>query len=147
MNLTRYEPWSVFNLLHRDLNEFPARRLSLINGDNEVAADWRPPVDIVEEKDRFALRADLPGVDPDDIAVSMDKGVLTLSGERTRESSDESDGIRRYERRSGKFLRRFSLPESADADAISEKSANGILEISIPKQPEVQARRISVDAA
>ena len=102
---------------------------------------------MVEEKTRFVLRADLPGVDPQAITVSMDKGVLSLSGERAREEADETDGIRRYERRSGKFFRRFTLPESADAEGISAKSANGILQIAIPKQAEVQARRIAVEAA
>ena len=148
MNITRFDPWSVFNLLHQDFNG-RSNRLALADGDDEGAtvADWLPPVDIIEEKNRFVLRADVPGVDPDDISVSMDKGVLTVSGERQRESSDEVDGIRRFERRSGRFLRRFTLPESADADGIGAKSANGILEISIPKQPEVQARRITVEAA
>ncbi|MBT8080060.1 MAG: Hsp20/alpha crystallin family protein [Gammaproteobacteria bacterium] len=149
MNMTRFDPWSVLDLLQRDLNGRSAHRLALANGDADTAtvADWLPPVDVIEEQDRFVLRADLPGVDPEAIAISMDKGVLTVSGERQREASAEVDGIRRYERRSGKFLRRFTLPESADADGIAAKSTNGILEISIPKQPQVQARRITVEAA
>ena len=149
MNITRYEPWSVFNLLQRDLNGYSRRQPGLANDESEAGsvADWQPAVDVVEEKTRFVLRADLPGVDPQAITVSMDKGVLSLSGERAREEADETDGIKRYERRSGKFFRRFTLPESADAEGISAKSANGILQIAIPKQAEVQARRIAVEAA
>ena len=149
MNITRYEPWSVFNLLQRDLNGYSRCQPGPANDEREAGkvADWQPAVDVVEEKARFVLRADLPGVDPQAITISMDKGVLSLSGERTREEADDIDGIKRYERRSGKFFRRFTLPESADAEGISAKSANGILQIAIPKQAEVQARRIAVEAA
>lgn len=89
----------------------------------------------------------MPGVDPTKIDVSMDAGVLSVSGERQSETSDESDGLKRVERISGKFYRRFTLPETADAEGIAAKSSNGILEVTIPKQPEIQARRITVEAA
>lgn len=145
MNITRYEPWSLLNLMQRDFE-----RVTGQNGSGDVStsvADWVPAVDIIEEKDRFVLRADLPGVSADDIDVNMDDGVLSLSGERSLETNSEVDGLRRVERASGKFYRRFHLPDTADADEISAKSANGILEISIPKVPQVQARRITVEAA
>ena len=77
----------------------------------------------------------------------MDADVLSLSGERHSETSDEYEGLKRVERISGKFYRRFTLPETADAEGITAKSNNGILEITIPKQPEVLARRITVEAA
>ena len=96
---------------------------------------------------RFLLRADVPGVAPADIDISMENGVLTVSGERRTEKHEEAEGVRRFERVSGRFYRRFTLPETADADGIVAKSANGILEVSIPKQPEVQPRRITVEAA
>lgn len=146
MNLTRFEPWSVVDLLHRDLDRFSSRRLGQPAKENTVA-DWVPAVDITEEKDRFLLRADVPGVEPADIDVSMDSGVLTVSGERLQQTVNEDDGFRRVERVSGRFLRRFTLPETAHAEGITAKSNNGILEVSIPKLPEVQARRISVEAA
>ena len=145
MNITRYEPWSLLNLMHRDLN-----RIAGQHGTDDVGnsvADWVPAVDIVEEKERFVLKADLPGVGPEDIDVNMEDGVLSLSGERKPEPGSEIDGLRRVERASGRFYRRFSLPETANADDISARSANGILEISIPKAPEIQARRITVEAA
>ena len=104
-------------------------------------------MDIIEEKDRFVLRADVPGVDPADIDLSMDAGVLTVSGERKSEVKTENEGFRRVERVTGRFYRRFNLPETADADGISARSSNGILEVTIPKLPEVQARRITVQAA
>lgn len=146
MNIRRYEPWSIFDLMQRDLVPFTGRRTALADENNTVA-DWVPAVDIVEEKDRFVLKADVPGVDPAEIEVSMDSGVLSVSGERHSETSDESEGLKRVERISGKFYRRFSLPETADAEGIAAKSSNGILEVTIPKQPEIQARRITVEAA
>ncbi|MDJ0939100.1 MAG: Hsp20/alpha crystallin family protein [Woeseiaceae bacterium] len=145
MNLTRFEPWSVVDLLHRDLDRIAGRRFAQENGEQSVA-DWVPAVDIVEENDRFVLHADVPGVDPSDIDVSMDAGVLTVSGERKIENVTENEGYKRVERAHGRFLRRFTLPDTADAENITAKSANGILEVSIPKQPEVKARRITVQS-
>ncbi len=149
MNITRFEPWTIMNLLNRDLDRIVSRQYGIpgANDVSDTAADWVPAVDIHEEKDRFVLRADLPGVSPDDIDVNMENGVLSLAGERNEPSSDEIDGLKRFERVSGKFYRRFNLPETADAEGISARSANGILEISIPKAARVQARRIAVEAA
>jgi len=145
MNIARFEPWSVVDLLHRDLDRIANRRFGQNDTENSVA-DWVPAVDIVEEKDRFVLHADVPGVKPEDIDVSMDNGVLTVSGERRHEGVSEEDGYRRVERAHGRFLRRFTLPDTADAESITAKSSNGILEVSIPKQPTVQSRRITVQS-
>jgi HSP20 family protein len=147
MHVTRFEPWSLMNLMHRDLDQIARRRIELAesNDSDSSVADWTPAVDIVEEKDRFVMRADIPGVNAEDIDINMENGVLSVSGERHLESGDEIDGVRRIERRSGKFYRRFTLPEAANAEEISAQSANGILEVSIPKQPQIQARRITVE--
>jgi len=146
MNIRRYEPWTLFDLMQRDLLPLAGRRTTLRDADNTVA-DWVPAVDIVEEKERFVLRADVPGVAPKDIDVSMDAGVLTVAGKRHAEEVSEEDGMRRAERSSGRFYRRFTLPETADSDSITAKTRNGLLEVVIPKQAEVQARRIAVEAA
>jgi len=146
MNLVRFEPWSIADLVERDLNRIQGRRSGRVDPDTPVA-DWVPAVDIVEENDRFLLRADVPGVDRSDIDVSMEDGILMIAGERHIEKHEESEGVRRSERVSGRFHRRFTLPETADAEGIAARSANGILEVSIPKQPVVQPRRITVEAA
>jgi len=147
MNVTRFEPWSLINLLHQDLDQIGSRRFGVAASDNNGSsvADWVPAVDIVEEKDRYVLRADVPGVKPEDIDVNMESGILSVSGERHDESTEEAEGMRRVERVSGRFYRRFNLPDTADAEEISAKSANGILEVLIPKQAEIQARRITVE--
>ncbi len=149
MNLTRLEPWSLINLLHQDLDQIAGRRFGVAGSDSNGSsvADWVPAVDIVEKKDRYVLRADVPGVKPEDIDVNMENGMLSVSGERHLESAEEDQGARRVERVSGKFYRRFRLPDTADAEEISARSANGILEVVIPKQPEIQARRITVESA
>lgn len=138
MNIARFEPWSYVDLLNRSVAR-PARA--------QADDEWRPAVDILENDARFLLRADVPGVDAGEIDVSMDAGVLTISGVRHTENPDESTDVRRIERAAGRFLRRFTLPEAVNADAITAKCSNGILEVVIPKQPEIQPRRITVDAA
>jgi len=146
MNLVRFDPWSITDFMQRDFDRQVSRRYPHASGEMDVA-DWTPAVDIVEEKGRFVLRADVPGVEPTNIEVSMDDGILSVSGERHAEERSEAEGIERYERVTGRFYRRFTLPESADAEGIKARSNNGILEIEIPKLPEVQARRITVEAA
>jgi HSP20 family protein len=149
MHITRFEPWNLMNLLQRDFEQLAGRRFAVANTDDNgnSVADYVPAVDVVEENDRFILRADLPGVDPNNITISMENGALSLTGERYAEKSENANGLHRIERLSGKFYRRFSLPESADAENITAKSANGILEVAIPKKPILQARRITVEAA
>jgi HSP20 family protein len=146
MNLVRFEPWSIADLMQREFGRLPVSRFVRDNAATSVA-DWAPAVDIIEETDRFVLRADVPGVAVEQIDVSMEDGVLTVSGERSVEQLEDTTGARHFERQSGRFHRRFSLPDSVDAEAIAAKCSNGILEVIIPKLPEVQPRRITVEAA
>lgn len=109
-----------------------------------VTSQWIPRVDIKEEPDRFVLFADIPGVDPGEIEVQMDKGMLTIKGERRIEAAAENANFPRVERRHGAFHRRFALPDSADPEGISAHGEHGVLEIIIPKRPETTPRRIQV---
>ena len=113
---------------------------------NVVTSQWAPRVDIREEDKRFVIFADIPGVDPKDIEVNMDKGILTIKGERSSESVTENGQLTRVERSSGTFYRRFALPDSADAENISASGKHGVLEISIPKKAETTPRRITINA-
>lgn len=110
-------------------------------------SQWAPRVDIREEDKRFVILADVPGVDPAKIDVSMDKSILTIKGERAVDSEENGSKLTRQERVYGTFHRRFSLPESADADGISAHGRYGVLEISIPKKPETTPRRITIQTA
>ena len=145
LNLTRYEPWA----LHREmLNEF--NRLFDRNGSNDestsAVADWAPSVDIEEHADKYVLHADVPGVDPASIEITLENGVLTLSG--AREKTVEQKGVesRRVERITGRFLRRFTLPESVDAEAVKATGKHGVLEIVIPKREAAKPRKITVNS-
>ena len=139
MHKIRYQPWGAFDLLDRLLAGQTAR-----NGGDAVAADWTPAVDIKEEAERFLIHADVPGVDPKDIEISMEDGVLSLSGERKSETREDGEGWSRVERRSGRFLRRFTLPEGTDAEGISAHGSHGVLEIVVPKAAKPAARKIAV---
>lgn len=146
MNITRYQPWSFVDLLNRDFGRGAECLVGAEAVRNRVAK-WLPAVDIIDEESRFLLRADVPGVDLADIDVSMDGNVLTVSGVRHAEKRDADSGVQRVERSTGRFVRRFTLPETADAEHITAKSSNGVLEVVIPKLDEIQARRITVEAA
>ena len=111
---------------------------------NVVTSQWAPRVDIKEENTRFVIFADIPGVDPAEIEIQMDKGILTIKGERKTAGSEENSQFSRVERSHGVFYRRFSLPDSADAASITATGNQGVLEISIPKKPETTPRRIQV---
>jgi HSP20 family protein len=149
MALVRYEPWNLLNQFQTEVNRlFESRLGDLQEGDSSsiVTSGWRPAVDIKEEENRFVILADVPGIDPKDIEVTMEGGVLTLKGERSTQTEEEREGYKRIERARGTFYRRFSLPDSADAEGIKAKGKDGVLEIVIPKHERVQPRRITVQS-
>ncbi|MCZ6717847.1 MAG: Hsp20/alpha crystallin family protein [Gammaproteobacteria bacterium] len=149
MALVRYEPWNLLNQFQKEVNRlFESRLGDLQEGDSSsiVTSGWRPAVDIKEEDNRFVILADVPGIDPKDIEVTMEDGVLTLKGERSTQTEEEREGYKRIERARGTFYRRFSLPDSADAEGIKAKGKDGVLEIAIPKHERVQPRRIAVQS-
>ena len=149
MAIVRYEPWSVVNRLHQSLDQFfnGAFNSSEAPGSttNSTGVTWVPRVDVHEEKERFVVLADVPGVEPKDIDITADNGVLTIRGERRAEKRETENGYERVERVSGTFLRRFRLPEGANTEQITAKQTNGVLEVTIPKTPAAQPRRIAIN--
>lgn len=152
MNLTYpnpTEPWGLLSRLHRDLERMmqPAGLLhgSAGNGNASLVADWAPAVDIREESGQFVLTTDLPGMKPGDIDVALEKGVLTLRGKRELASRDDKDGFRLVERASGAFYRSFTLPDTADAKSVKARFHDGVLTVTIPKQPQAAPRRIAIE--
>ncbi len=137
MTLVPYRKLSLFDEL-ADLfdNRAPVASASVTG--------WTPAVDIHEEKDKYVVKADIPGVEPKDIEITLENNVLTIKGERQSESSSEENGVKRTERFSGSFSRQFSLPNSIDADAIKANGKNGVLSIEIPKAAQAQTKRIAV---
>ncbi len=147
MNVSYYEPWSLLSQMQRALRVPADQTLAGTAPDTTgevVTSDWTPAVDIKEEQDRFVLIADIPGVQPGDIDITMENGILALKGERHQETEEERADFRRMERLRGTFYRSFSMPDTADADRIHAKFKNGVLEVVIPKQEKLQPRKIEV---
>ncbi|MGE0371293.1 MAG: Hsp20/alpha crystallin family protein [Gammaproteobacteria bacterium] len=144
MRIFRYDPWALLEQFRNDINRLSDTEGSG-NGNSYIAtSDWAPAVDIVENNEAYVLLVDVPGVDPEGIDIQMENGALTIKGERATVPA-ERESFKRVERPSGTFHRRFNLPEAADADRIAAKCRNGVLEISIPKQQRIQARKIVVE--
>ncbi len=146
MTLMRYEPFNLLSQFQREVN----RLLDTSRfGDEETGhslADWAPAVDIKEEPSQFVIHADLPGVEVKDIDISLENGGLTLKGQRAIEQKEETESYRRVERVRGTFLRRFSLPDAVDAEKVSAKCRDGVLEVLVPKRETAQPRRITIEA-
>ena len=105
---------------------------------------WMPRVDIYENKDAVRLEADLPGIDPKHVEISIEDDVLTLKGERKHEEKRGGDGAVRTERMFGAFERRFTLPQTVDRDKIEASYRDGVLYLTLPKREEVKPKRIQV---
>lgn len=149
MHASRNTLWSATSTLPTDVRQIFERFFQNEEGDgsNVVTSQWAPRVDIKEENQRFVIYADIPGVDPANIEVSMEKGILTIKGERAVEKTEQNGRFTRVERTHGSFHRRFALPDSADADNISAAGKHGVLEIVIPKKAEKAPRRITINTA
>ena len=130
MTLTRYEPWNLLDQMRREMDARTSE------GSSMATSDWVPAVDIKEEQDSFVILADIPGVDPKDIEVHMENGMLTIKGEKESEKKEEREGYKRVERSYGSFYRRFGLPDTADAEKITAKSNHGVLEVEHGRDPD-----------
>lgn len=141
-NLMRNDPWAMMTKMQNEMN----RWLGGNGMDDAVisATDWIPSVDIKEEPTRFVVHADIPGVDPKDVEITAENGNLTIQGRRASEQKEERKNYLRIERSSGSFLRRFTLPDTADAGHIVAKADKGVLEVTIPKKSKAEAKRIPV---
>lgn len=129
-----------FNTLFRSAFD---RWPSFLDDDsNVVTSEWAPSVDIIEEDKQFVISADIPGVDPKDIEVSMEDGMLNIKGERKTEKKEDKNGYHRAECSRGIFYRRLTLPESADPDKISAKGKNGVLKITLGKRAASKPKKL-----
>ncbi|MCG6965741.1 MAG: Hsp20/alpha crystallin family protein [Chromatiaceae bacterium] len=144
MSMMKYEPWGLLEQMRREMERAVDTRTA--EGSSVATSDWVPAVDIKEDADSFVIVADIPGVDPKDIEVHMENGMLTIKGEKESEKKEEREGYKRVERSFGSFYRRFSLPDSADPDKITASSNHGVLEVRIAKHEKVQPRKISVNS-
>jgi HSP20 family protein len=131
--LTRWDPFAEIARLQDSLF---SRTLPL-----ETAREFRPSVDVYEDEKAIQVKADLPGIKPEEIKIEVENGVLTLSGERKLEKEENKDGYHRVERVYGSFCRSFVLPDAVESEKIEAKYHEGVLTVAIPKRPEVNNRK------
>jgi HSP20 family protein len=147
MAIVRWDPFDAFLGAQEDLNRL-FRRSWLRPADSgestgEVGT-WAPAVDIYETGEAYAVEAELPGIDPKDIEVSVDEGVLNLKGERRLEKEVREDNYHRIERAYGVFHRSIRLPADVDAGNVKASYDNGLLRITVPKTEQVKPKSIPV---
>jgi HSP20 family protein len=116
-------------------------------GSDELGrADWVPRIEVLQREGAMVVRAELPGVEPDDIVVNVENGVLSIWGERQQERREDDDGVVRTERVYGTFFRSIPLPDGADEERVTAKFRNGVLELTIPVAEHERGRRIPVES-
>lgn len=148
MSIARQQPFGLLGELQREMERLiSASPLREDGAANLGGGDWVPAVDVREDADRYVVTVDLPGVKPDAVDINLEQGVLTISGERPTIPADQTAAYRRVERARGRFVRRFSVPETVDVEQVAARAQDGVLEVSIPKLAKVMARRIPVSAA
>jgi HSP20 family protein len=146
--MVRQDPWSLMPRLQDEINRLFGN-VQQTDSSSSATATWVPAIDIHEYTDRFELYVDVPGVDPNSVELTLEEGVLTLSGERIQKSSANGEGepqYRRTERSQGRFYRRFVLPDTVDSDRVNATGKDGVLTVTIPKQAKAMPRRIQISA-
>jgi HSP20 family protein len=145
MELVRFNPWNDgWNLPNRFNRIFGSAFAPSQTLDENCDCLWQPVVDIYEEENGVALKADLPGIDKKDIAIDVKDGVLTLSGERSTENETKEKNFYRRERTYGKFQRAFTLPEGVEAEDIKADFKDGVLKVHIPKAAVEEPKKITI---
>jgi HSP20 family protein len=146
MSSVMRDPWGAMPRLQDEINRLFGNARE--NDSSSATATWIPPVDIHEYLDRFEMYVDLPGVDSTAVELTLDGGILTLSGERREQQvtrgGEDLQG-RRVERGHGHFHRRFVLPDTADGEKVNATGRNGVLTVTIPKQTRAMPRRIQIE--
>ena len=135
---------SIWNPIHEMDELFHNRLASVLGGEGAQSVAWSPVVDIEETELNYMIRAELPGLSKENVKVTVEDGVLTLSGERDLERKVEGKTFHRIERSHGTFTRSFTLPENADAESVSANYKDGLLEIRVAKCEEAQPKSIEV---
>ena len=129
MNLTRWEPFEAMDMMFNRFPLFGFARPRLASAEYE----WSPTADISETEKEYLIRADCRAVKREDVKVTYEDGVLTLSGERRQEEGQKDEKVHRVESYYGSFLRSFALPDTIEEEAIKAESKDGVLTIHVPK--------------
>ena len=146
MNLVAYDPFRELRTIQDEVNRLFSSSFNR-GGDNEMMRGaWSPSVDIFENKDSIVLEAELPGMSPEDVHISIENNVLTLHGDRRFEKKDEQDNFHRVERSYGSFTRSFTLPPTVSSENANAEFENGVLRLTLAKREEAKPRRIEIKA-
>jgi HSP20 family protein len=144
MALVRWEPVRELDNLQGEVNRLFDTFFGGAGNGGSRARRWVPAMDLVETEDALVLRADLPGLERDDVAIEVKDRVLTISGKREVEDTEKADGYYRVERAFGSFSRSLALPEGVEADQVKASFDKGVLEVTIPKPAEKQPHRVEI---
>ena len=141
----RYRPLSLIQSVKQEMDRlFYSAFQDYPLDSTDLNTNWQPRVDIREESDCYIVNADIPGVDPKNIKVSIDNNTLTIQGEKVIENRTEDKNFQRMERYSGSFYRQFTLPANVDGKNIKAKSKHGVLELTLPKTKAAETKYIEV---
>jgi HSP20 family protein len=145
MSVLRWDPFQDLLSLRDEMNRVFDRAWGQTASDQTVRA-WAPALDIAERKDAYLVTVELPGINPDDIDVTLENNLLTIQGQRHRAQDSSDQQFHRVERAYGLFRRSVSLPSTVQADAIQASYENGVLQLLVPKAEEAKPRKIAVSA-
>ncbi|MEW6398208.1 MAG: Hsp20/alpha crystallin family protein [Bacillota bacterium] len=147
MSLMRWDPFRDLVEIQRNLEDLFRRTFSA--WDQPLApvraTGWAPALDVIQKEGELLIRAELPGVDPEQVEVTVEDNRLTIRGERKEQVEVEKESWLRRELRYGSFERCLTLPAEADTEKIKAAYRNGVLEITVPYQPAAKPRRLTVD--
>lgn len=143
-SITRWDPMQELQEVQNRLARF-FNRPALPNGNESLTvAQWSPTVDISEDDNEFLIKAELPGLKREDVKVTVEDGVLSISGERKVEKEEKTKKYHRVERSYGSFVRSFSLPEGADPAKVQADFKDGLLNVHIAKNPKAQPKTVAI---
>lgn len=146
MAITRWDPFRELETMSDRLNRLFGRSSLLNDSERELLsnADWSPAVDVAETPEEFVLKAELPEVRKEDMKISVEGGVLRLSGERKQEKEDKTKRYHRIERFHGTFMRSFGLPDVVDETKVSAEFKDGLLTVRLPKSAPKKPSAVDV---
>ncbi len=144
MSIIKYDPFRELRSLQDEMNRLFMTNFSRPEDRELARGAWSPNVDIFENKDHLVLEAELPGLKPEDVNVSIENNVLTIHGERRFEKKDDGDNFHRVERAYGSFTRSFTLPPTVSSENVNAMFDNGVLRLTLAKREEAKPRRIEI---
>jgi HSP20 family protein len=152
--LTKFNPFTTTRSWNpwRELDDLQGRINTMFiptptNGDADdtfALTGWSPVVDIAEDEKEYLIKAELPGLKKEDVKVTIDNGMLTITGERKVEKEEKNKKFHRVERSYGTFLRRFALPETAFAEKVNAEFKDGVLQVRLPKHESAKPKQVEV---